>query len=65
MKCSQVGAMLPFGCFALGATESLEEPSDLSTENYEGHGQKDLCRTDQSPGAAELKEEKVLRRKRL
>lgn len=29
MKHSQVGTMLPFGSFASGATERLEEPSGL------------------------------------
>lgn len=29
MKHSQVGAMVPFGPFASGATERLEEPSGL------------------------------------
>lgn len=65
VKCSQVGAMLPFGCFALGATESLEGPSELSTENYERLEKQDLRGADQCPGAADLKEEQVLRRKGL
>lgn len=37
----------PIWIFAVGATQDLEESSDLSTENYERLGKRDLCGRDQ------------------